>query len=161
MNSKIDTPFFAPLLSSTSSLRHIPRLCHALTQSRLVFVPLSLLRYRSGTTNRACGRDRPLPVGHARLVQRHEVDLARWATLGAWEEHLVVALAEEFESLRLLVHEHAVQVAWLDRADLDCFIAPAHYLSGADVRHWRWHLAPLKQFLHLLSKHLKYVYVVS
>lgn len=147
--------FLRPTPVSTSSLRHIPHLYHALTQSRLFFVPFSLLHYRSGTTNRACGSDRPLPVGHARFVQRHEVDLARWATLGAWEEHLVVALAEELESLRLLVHEHAIQVAWLDWADLDCFVTPAHYLAGANVRHWRRHLTPLKQFLHLLSKHLK------
>ena len=30
----------------------------------------------------------PLPVRHAGLVQRHEVDLARGAALGAGEENL-------------------------------------------------------------------------
>lgn len=84
-----------------------------------------------------------LPVGHARLVQCHEVDLAGGAALGAREEHLIVALAEELEALRLLVHEHAVQVAGLHGADLNGLVAPAHDLAGADVGHGRRHLAPL------------------
>lgn len=86
-----------------------------------------------------------LPVGHARLVQGHEVDLAGGAALGAGEEHLVVALAEELEPLRLLVHEYAVQVARLDRPNLYRLVAPAHYLASANVRHRRRHLTPLHQ----------------
>lgn len=59
-----------------------------------------------------------LPVGHTGLVQRHEVDLTRRTTFGTAEEHLVVALAQELEALGLLVHKHSVQVAGLDRTDL-------------------------------------------
>lgn len=91
-----------------------------------------------------------LPVGHAGLVEGHEVDLAGGAALGRGEEHLVVALAEELEPLRLLVHEHAVQVAALHGADLDGLVAPAHDLPRADVRHRRRHLAPLEGYKLLL-----------
>ena len=48
--------------------------------------------------------------------------------------YLVVALAEELELLRLLVHEDTVEVARLRRADLDRLVAPAHHLTRADVR---------------------------
>ena len=57
------------------------------------------------------------PVCHPWLVEGHEVDLAAGAALGRAEEDFVVALAEELEALRLLVHEHAVQVAGLDRSE--------------------------------------------
>lgn len=59
-----------------------------------------------------------LPIGHSRFVERHEVDLTRGRSFGTAKEHLVVALAQELQPLRLLVHEHAVQVATLHRADL-------------------------------------------
>jgi len=36
-----------------------------------------------------------LPVCHPRLVERHEVDLARGATLSAGEEYLVISLAQK------------------------------------------------------------------
>ena len=47
--------------------------------------------------------------------------------------HLVVALAQELESLGTLVHEDPVQVARLHRADLDGLLSPAHDLVGVDV----------------------------
>lgn len=47
--------------------------------------------------------------------------------------HLVIPLAQELEPLGPFVHEDAVQVARLHRADLNGFLAPAHDLVGADV----------------------------
>ena len=41
------------------------------------------------------------------------------------------------------MHEHAVQVSCLDRADLDGLVAPAHDLASTDVSHRGGHLAPL------------------
>lgn len=48
--------------------------------------------------------------------------------------HLVVAFAQKLELLRLLVHEHAVQVTGLGGTDLDGLVAPAHDLARADER---------------------------
>ena len=85
-----------------------------------------------------------LPVGHSRLVECHEVDLARGAALGGAEEDFVVAFAQELELLRFLVHEDPVEVSRLDRPDLDGLVAPAHDLAGADVGHRRRQLTPLQ-----------------
>lgn len=49
-----------------------------------------------------------LPVCHAGFVKCHEIDLTRGAALRAREEHLIVALAEELQTLRLFMHEDAV-----------------------------------------------------
>lgn len=100
--------------------------------------------YSRSSWLRFSGSIRDLPVGHSGLVQRHEVDLTRRTTFGTAEEHLVVAFAQELEALCLLVHEYPVQVAGLDRTDLDCLVAPAHDLAGADVRDGRRHFAPLQ-----------------
>uniref|UniRef100_A0A2M3ZP20 Putative secreted peptide n=1 Tax=Anopheles braziliensis TaxID=58242 RepID=A0A2M3ZP20_9DIPT len=85
-----------------------------------------------------------LPVGHPRFVERHEVDLTRGATFGTAEEHLVVPLAQELQTLCFLVHEHPVQVARFYRANLDCLVTPAHNLPGTDVSDRGRHLAPLQ-----------------
>lgn len=76
-----------------------------------------------------------LPVGHPWFVQRHKVNLTGRTALGAAEEHFVVPFAEELESLRLLMHEHAIEVTRLYGADFYCFVSPAHDLACADVRH--------------------------
>jgi hypothetical protein len=88
---------------------------------------------------------RLLPVGHAGLVQGHEIDLATGTAFGARKEYFVVTFAQKLQTLSLLVHEHAVQMARLDRTDLDRLIAPTHYLACSDVRHRRGHLAPLEK----------------
>lgn len=51
---------------------------------------------------------RLLPVRHARLVECHKVDLTRRCTFGTAEEYLIVPFAEEFKTLRFLVHKHTV-----------------------------------------------------
>ena len=42
------------------------------------------------------------------------------------------------------MHEHAVEVSGLRRADLNRLMTPPHNLARTDVRHRRWHLAPLQ-----------------
>lgn len=58
--------------------------------------------------------------------------------------YLVISLAQELEFLRLLVHEHPVQVAGLHAPDLDGLVPPAHDLPGPDVGHAGRQLAPLQ-----------------
>lgn len=58
--------------------------------------------------------------------------------------HLIVTFAKELESLSLLMHENAVEVAALHTSDLDRLVAPTHNLPRADERDARRHLAPLK-----------------
>lgn len=48
--------------------------------------------------------------------------------------YLVVPLAKELESLRLLVHEDPVEVSRIDGPDLNGLITPAHNLAGSDER---------------------------
>lgn len=84
-----------------------------------------------------------LPVGHARFIQGHKIDLTRGATLGAAEKHFIVTFAQELEPLGLLVHKHAIQMSRFYRSYFDGLVAPAHYLSGSNIRHRRWHLTPL------------------
>lgn len=47
--------------------------------------------------------------------------------------YLVVSFTQELESLGSLVHEDAVQVAGLYRADLDGLLSPSHNLVGPNV----------------------------
>lgn len=49
------------------------------------------------------------------------------------QSHLVVSFTEELESLSSLVHEDAVQVTGLHRADLDGLLAPTHDLVRPNV----------------------------
>lgn len=49
------------------------------------------------------------------------------------QSHLVISFTEELESLSSLVHEDAVQVTGLHRADLDGFLAPTHDLVRPNV----------------------------
>ena len=58
--------------------------------------------------------------------------------------HLIVALTQELELLRLLVHEHTIQVARLNRPDLYGFVTPAHNLTSAYERYGGGHFAPLQ-----------------
>lgn len=48
--------------------------------------------------------------------------------------YLVIPFAQELQPLGPLVHEDAIQVPRLHRADFDGLFAPAHDLVGADVR---------------------------
>ena len=91
------------------------------------------------------------PAGE--LVERHEVDLTGGAGAYGGEEDLVVAFAQELEALDALVHEHAVELARLDVAYLDGFVAPAHDLAAVgDVGDGGGHLAPLQHaLLHPLA----------
>ena len=50
------------------------------------------------------------------------------------KSNLIVSLTEKLQLLVLLVHEYAVQVTSLSRTNLNCLVAPAHYLPSADVR---------------------------
>ena len=84
------------------------------------------------------------PIGHTRLVERHEIDLARGSTLGRGEKYLIVALAQELQLLRFLVHKYAVQVARLYRPDFNGLIAPAHDLTRANVGYRSGQFAPLQ-----------------
>lgn len=112
-----------------------------------------------------------LPIGHAWLVERHEVYLTWWCTFGTTKEHLVVAFAQEFQALCFFVHKHTVQMTAFDRTNLPmkyrnkhiwlnrdlkqlssthithfyCFIAPAHNLSCTDVGHGCRHFTPLQK----------------
>ena len=58
--------------------------------------------------------------------------------------HLVIPFTQELEFLRLLVHEHPVQVAGLHAPDLYGFVAPAHDLTGPDVGHAGGQFSPLE-----------------
>ena len=58
--------------------------------------------------------------------------------------YLVISLTQELEFLRLLVHEHPVEVSGLDAPDLDGLVPPAHDLPRADVSHAGRQLAPLQ-----------------
>lgn len=49
------------------------------------------------------------------------------------QSHLVISFTEELESLSSLVHEDAVQVTGLHRADLDGLLAPTHDLVRPNV----------------------------
>lgn len=69
-------------------------------------------------------KDLPHPGGRARLIFLHD----RLTCVQKRHPHLVVSFTEEFESLGSLVHEDAVQVSRLHRADLDGLFAPAHDL---------------------------------
>lgn len=92
-----------------------------------------------------------LPVGHTRLVQSHEVNLAGRAAFSRRKEHLVVTFAQELESLRFLVHKHSIKMAAFHWTDLYGFVTPAHYLTGPDVCNWSWHFTPLKNKYILIS----------
>lgn len=73
---------------------------------------VSILRFVASASRVAIsvGRRCRLPWHHRRLVQRHEVDLTRWATLCTAEEYFVVAFTQEFKALSFLVHEDTVQM---------------------------------------------------
>lgn len=49
------------------------------------------------------------------------------------QSHLVISFTEELESLSSLVHEDAVQVTGLHRADLDGLLTPTHDLVRPNV----------------------------
>ena len=46
-----------------------------------------------------------LPVGHAGFVERHEVDLAGGASLGAWEEYLQIVRRNLGQGEQMLEHQ--------------------------------------------------------
>ena len=85
-----------------------------------------------------------LPVCHAGLVQRHEINLARGSALCWAEEDLVISLAQELQLLSFLVHEDSVEMSGFDWPDLDGLVSPAHNLPSAYVRNRSWQLSPLQ-----------------
>lgn len=52
--------------------------------------------------------------------------------------YLVIPLTEKLKSLGSLVHKDSVQMAGLHRADLYCFLTPAHNLIRMDIG-WEKH----------------------
>lgn len=86
-------------------------------QAREARARLPWLRRAAGAPAAGIPSLRPTRVGAAspaqqrRPAQGHEVDLTTAARAHRGEEHLVIALAQELESLRPLVHEYAIQVA--------------------------------------------------
>lgn len=90
-------------------------------------------RMRTRRRKRAsCG---PLPAEQVASAQSHEVDLAGASRANGGEEHLVISFTEELESLGPLVHEDAVQMTSLHRADLYGLLSPTHDLVGTNVGH--------------------------
>lgn len=79
-----------------------------------------------------CG---PLPAEQVASAQSHKVDLAGSSGPNGGEEHLVISFTEELKSLGSLVHEDAVQMAGLHRADLYGLLTPTHDLVGTNVSH--------------------------
>lgn len=77
----------------------------------------------------------PLPAEQVASAQSHEVDLAGSSRPYGGEEHLVISFTEELESLGSLVHEDAVQMSSLHRADLYGLLPPTHDLVGTNVGH--------------------------
>lgn len=77
----------------------------------------------------------PLPAQQVASAQSHEVHLAGASRTYRGEKHLVISFTEELESLSSLVHEDAVQVTGLHRADLDGLLTPTHDLVRPNVGH--------------------------
>ena len=53
--------------------------------------------------------------------------------MSSWRSHLVISFTEELKSLGSLVHEDAVQMAGLHRADLYGLLTPTHDLVRTNV----------------------------
>ena len=79
-----------------------------------------------------------------RIPEKHSISQSPIRDRPLSKLYLVISLAQELEFLRLLVHEHPVEVSGLDAPDLDGLVPPAHDLTRADVGHAGRQLAPLQ-----------------
>lgn len=74
-----------------------------------------------------------LPIGNARFIEGHEINLRCSAAFRRTEENFIISFTKKFEFLSFFVHEYAIQMPGINGSNFDCFISPTHYLIGRNI----------------------------